>query len=171
MKIVSKVSLKKEQSKSRAKLKIGKIISGGQTGVDRAALNWAIDADILCGGWCPQGRKAEDGRISDHYPLIEASSWRYSQRTQWNVRDSDGTLILNNSQLTGGTLLTINCCKRLEKPFLVVDLGLNFDPIPVEEWIRENTISVLNVAGPRESSSPGIGDKALSFLRTLKIKD
>mgnify|MGYP003793290687 CR=1 FL=1 len=85
---------------------IKKIVSGGQTGVDRAALDVAMQLGIPVGGWCPRGRRAEDGRIPDSYPLREASSVNYAKRTELNVRDSDGTLILSGGPLTGGTALT-----------------------------------------------------------------
>ena len=84
---------------------IARLVSGGQTGVDRAALDVARELAIPSGGWCPKGRKAEDGKIDDSYPLVESPSASYSQRTRWNVRDSDGTLVLTCGKLTGGTLL------------------------------------------------------------------
>src|SRR5262249_20137195 len=86
---------------------IARLVSGGQTGVDRAALDAALEVGVPCGGWCPKGRKAEDGRIDDRYPLCETPSAAYSQRTRWNVRDSDGTLVLAWGEPTGGTLLTV----------------------------------------------------------------
>lgn len=99
-----------------------KIVSGGQTGVDRAALDTALELGLPCGGRCPRGRKAEDGPIPARYPLTETSSAEYAQRTEWNVRDSDGTLVLTRGQPTGGTALTIELAERLGKPYLVVDL-------------------------------------------------
>src|SRR5437660_8666127 len=97
-----------------------KLISGGQTGVDRAALDVALELGLPCGGWCPRGRKAEDGVIPDRYPLAETPSPSYRQRTRWNVRDSDGTLILVRGRPTGGTALTLASARRLGKPVLVV---------------------------------------------------
>ncbi|HSR12366.1 MAG TPA: putative molybdenum carrier protein, partial [Thermodesulfobacteriota bacterium] len=97
---------------------VKKIISGGQTGVDRAALDVALELGIPAGGWCPKGRRAEDGRIPDYYPLQEASSPEYPVRTQLNVEDSDGTLILYRNSPAGGTALTIRLAKRLKKPHL-----------------------------------------------------
>ena len=161
---------KSVESKSRTNLNLERVISGGQTGVDRAALDWAMECKIPCGGWCPAGRRAEDAPIDEKYPLKETTSHKYAQRTRWNVRDSDGTLILNIGELTGGTELTVKYCQQLEKSFLVVDLKEDFDPDPVEEWITNNTISVLNIAGPRESSSPGIGKRTIEFLHTLKTE-
>ena len=146
---------------------IERIVSGGQTGVDRAALDVALSLGLPCGGWCPKGRKAEDGALDERYPLRETPSEEYAQRTTWNVRDSDGTLILTRSALTGGTAQTVEDAKQLSRPHLVVDLTR---PLPVEAvrgWIRTSNIRVLNVAGPRESKDPGIYDTASRFLHDL----
>ncbi len=144
-----------------------KIISGGQTGVDRAALDVAMEFGIPCGGWCPQGRRAEDGRIPDSYPLQEASSPDYPFRTRLNVEDSDGTLILSRGSPQGGTALTLKLATKLNKPFLLVDLDRETDPFQVWQWIKINRVRVLNVAGPREGESAGIFEKASSFLREV----
>src|SRR6266851_4977853 len=96
-----------------------KIISGGQTGVDRAALDVALELGIPCGGWCPKGRRAEDGRIPKRYPLVETPTPAYPVRTEWNVRDSDGTLVLARGQASGGTALTIEFATDYGKPCLV----------------------------------------------------
>jgi len=143
------------------------IISGGQTGVDRAALDVALEDGFNCGGWCPQGRRAEDGRIAEHYPLRETPSRNYSRRTRWNVRDSDGTLILTIGPPTGGTALTQSLAERLGKPVHVVRLDQIPDPEPIRWWIATESIRVLNVAGPRESTCPGIYEQATLFLRRL----
>ena len=103
--------------------RVEKIISGGQTGVDRAALDVALAMGIDCGGWCPKGRRAEDGSIPSRYPLAETASPAYSQRTKRNVRDSDATLILARGQPRGGTLLTKRTAVELGKPCLSIDLG------------------------------------------------
>jgi hypothetical protein len=143
---------------------IDKIVSGGQTGVDRAGLDTALSAGIAIGGWCPKGRKAEDGAIALKYPLSETPTNEYDQRTEWNVRDSDGTLILYRGTISGGTLFTKTICLQTSKPCCVVDLTA---PSPMDEvvfWLRMNDIHCLNVAGPRESQANGIYDEAMIFL-------
>jgi hypothetical protein len=148
---------------------VSRIVSGGQTGVDRAALDVALERRIECGGWCPRGRRAEDGPIPERYPLSETSWDGYPQRTEWNVRDSDGTLILIRGEADRGTALTERLAKQKNKPCLVVDLAQPWDLDKVRHWIETNRIATLNVAGPRESSSPGIGDEAQRFLRQLLV--
>jgi hypothetical protein len=145
-----------------------KIVSGGQTGVDRAALDVALELGLPCGGWCPRGRLAEDGPIDPRYPLEETPSARYPQRTRRNVRDSDGTLVLTRARSARkGTALTIASARRQGKPYLEMDL--NQPPLPetIRAWARANRVADLNVAGPRESENPGIHDQAASFLRQL----
>jgi hypothetical protein len=144
-----------------------RIISGGQTGVDRAALDIALERGIPCGGWCPKGRRAEDGPIAPHYPLEETSWWGYPQRTEWNVRDSDGTLILAVGEPDRGTVLTEELAEQQGKPYLVVDPTDHQRIEEVRTWAREQNIAVLNVAGPRESSQPGAYARASEFLRLL----
>ena len=148
---------------------VEKIISGGQTGVDRAALDVARALGIPCGGWCPKGRRAEDGRISDDYPLTESDSAAYSDRTKRNVRDSDATLILTRGQLRGGTLLTQRTAARLGRPCLAVDLNNPGAPAAARGWLIAHAIRVLNVAGPRESQSAGIADLVARLLRELLV--
>jgi len=148
-----------------------KIISGGQTGVDRAALDAALAAGVACGGWAPKGRTAEDGVIPDRYPLDECGQGGYDERTRLNVRDSDATLILTNGQnaaaLEGGTGLTVEWAETLSKPHLIVDLSQPSDPDGIADWLQGSGVFVLNVAGPRESTSPGIGQAAFDFITTL----
>jgi len=146
---------------------IEKIISGGQTGVDRAALDVALQLGTACGGWCPRGRRAEDGTIAARYPLRETPREEYPQRTQWNVRDSDGTLVMTRGPARGGTGLTISIARRLGKPLLVVDFTQEQDAAQVRAWAEANGVRVLNVAGPREGENPGIYDEAVRFLRAL----
>lgn len=141
-----------------------RIVSGGQTGVDRAALDVALRLGIPCGGWCPRGRRAEDGTIPSRYPLVETPAARYPQRTEWNVRDSDGTLVLHAGAPRGGTALTLRLLGRQRKPVLRVDLDERPDPRAVADWIASEGIRVLNVAGPRETECPGVGGRANRFL-------
>jgi len=144
-----------------------KIISGGQTGVDRAALDAALTHRIDVGGWCPEGRRAEDGVIPDEYPLRETPSDEYEQRTAWNVRDSDGTLIIAAAPLSGGTALTQTEADDQGKPVLHVRPS---DPVPIpmiRAWGTEHNIRVLNVAGPRASEVDGIYEAARTILDDL----
>ncbi len=143
-----------------------RIVSGGQTGVDRAALDVALLLDFEIGGWCPRGRRAEDGPISEYYPLAETASANYSQRTEANVRDSDATLILSRGRPSGGTALTRDTARTHNKPLLVLDLR-TATPDDAVAWIKRQAISVLNVAGPRESVAPGIYEEASSYLRQV----
>jgi hypothetical protein len=144
-----------------------RIVSGGQTGVDRAALDVAIALGIPYGGWCPKGRLAEDGAIPRQYQLTETELPDYAQRTEQNVLDSDATLILCRGQPTGGTELTRRLAERLRRPHLVVDLLQPFDWPVVRDWLAERENGTLNVAGPRESQCPGIHDQAVEFLREM----
>jgi hypothetical protein len=130
-------------------------------------LDVALELGIPCGGWCPKGREAEDGPIPDRYPLQETHSLSYSVRTEMNVRDSDGTLILTMGNISGGTALTLRAVKQFKRPYLIVDLLITFDPVSVTEWAEPDKIRVLNVAGPRETEVPGIYDKAVQFLREI----
>ena len=145
-----------------------KIVSGGQTGVDRAALDAAIFLDIEHGGWCPRGRRSEDGPIDLVYNLIETNESDYSVRTEKNVIDSDGTLILHCGKISGGTQLTFKLAKRHHRPCLALDLANEVKQVVhitrVCDWIVRENVHVLNVAGPRESSSPGITQLSEDFL-------
>ena len=144
---------------------VQRIISGGQTGVDRAALDVALELGIACGGWCPRGRRSEDGAIPDGYPLTETPTDEYPERTEWNVRDADGTLILCRGRPDRGTALTARLARRLKKPLFEVDLDAPVPAEAVRPWLDAQGIATLNVAGPRESSQPGIGEQARAFLR------
>lgn len=143
------------------------IVSGGQTGVDRAALDAAPALGHACRGWCPKGRRAEDGPLAARYPLQETPSTEYGQRTEWNVRDSDGTLILTVGAPAGGTAETAAIARRLGRPCLILDLERPPRADAVQQWIRRHKILTLNVAGPRESKSPGIYAAASAFLRIV----
>ncbi|HHQ40937.1 MAG TPA: molybdenum cofactor carrier [Chromatiales bacterium] len=141
-----------------------RILSGGQTGVDRAALDAALALGLPCGGWCPRGRRAEDGRIPARYPLTETPERDYRFRTEANVRAADATLILAEGPLTGGTALTLRLARRAGRPVRVVDLARAPDPAALAPWLRARGVRVLNVAGPRESQRPGIGARARRWL-------
>jgi hypothetical protein len=145
-----------------------RIVSGGQTGADRAALDWAIANGIAHGGWCPSGRRAEDGRIGRDYGLRETPSRDYQQRTRWNVRDSDGTLIFSRAAgLSGGSAYTARCAERLGKPWCHVHPGA--DSIEtITAFLEQHRIRTLNVAGPRVSTDPGIYDYVFTVLERLR---
>ncbi len=132
--------------------------------MDRAALDAALMLGLPCGGWCPCGRLAEDGSIPARYPLKETPSVDYAQRTVWNVRDSNGTLVLVQGRPGGGTAFTVETARRMRRNLLVIDLSQNCRPESIVEWTEEHGIETLNVAGPRESQKPGIYGQALRFL-------
>ena len=144
-----------------------KIISGGQTGVDRGGLDAALKYNFPCGGWCPEGRRAEDGIISSYYPLSEMPTARYLDRTRRNVEDSDGTLIITRGFPVGGTKETINFACRLSKPYMIVDLEKDISICAICAWIKSSHIEVLNVAGPRESKCPGIADETVQLVSSV----
>ncbi len=134
------------------------IVTGGQTGVDRAALDTALSLFLPVRGWCPKGRLAEDGKIPAVYPLQKTTSTEYAVRTEWNVRDSDATLLLAYGPLAGGTKLTADLAHKYNRPALIID-ALSFngnDFARFWSWIRKHNIRILNVAGPRESAQPGV---------------
>lgn len=138
---------------------IEKIVSGGQTGADRAALDWALQRGVAHGGWCPKGRLAADGPLPERYLLRETDSTGYRQRTKLNVRDSDATLIFNTGVLDGGTLQTVRFAQTLGKPHLVAQLDEPAQENAVRRirvWLTEGQFGVLNVAGPREAKRPGV---------------
>ncbi len=141
-----------------------RIVSGGQTGVDRAALDAAITLGLPHGGWCPSGRRAEDGPIPGHYRLRETASANYPVRTRQNVVDSDATLILYREALVGGTELTYRVARQVGKPFFLVDLADRPAPALAIRWLEDAAIETLNVAGPRESTAPGIAQQTYEFL-------
>ena len=143
------------------------LVSGGQTGVDRAALDVALELGLPCGGWCPQGRRAEDGPIDARYPLRETPWSGYPQRTEWNVRDSDGTLVLTRGRPDRGTALTVALARRYRKPCLLLDLANDPGVEQVRAWAAIHRVRVLNVAGPRESACPALYAEAARFLRRL----
>lgn len=155
---------------ARRTFPVERIVSGGQTGVDRAALDFAIEHDIPHGGWCPRGRLAEDGEITSGYALRETPEADYPQRTEWNVRDSDGTVIFTISpELSGGSALTRDLALAHGKPWLHLARERQGDAAVARfrEFIRRHGIKVLNVAGPRLSNEPGAAAFAMKVLEAL----
>jgi hypothetical protein len=144
-----------------------KLASGGQTGVDRAALDVGLALGLAVGGGCPQGRWAEDGAIPDRYPLTETPERDYEARTRRNIEDADGTLILNQGALDGGTAFTVAHARQVGKPCLIVALEAGIEPAAFRGWLAAHPITVLNVAGPRESQRPGVYAAAVRCLETL----
>ncbi len=150
---------------------VERIVSGGQTGVDRAALDVALHLDIPHGGWCPRQRLAEDGPIPARYHLTETESTDYAIRTEKNVIDSDGTLVLHGGQVSGGTWLTCELARRHRRPLLQINLHAPAPVADVRHWITAHGIQRLNIAGPRESSCPGIGRQAERYLLRVFLAD
>ncbi|WP_022834523.1 putative molybdenum carrier protein [Salisaeta longa] len=146
------------------------IVSGGQTGVDRAALDAAQREQVAIGGWCPRGRRAADGVIPERYPLKETPEADYAQRTTWNVRDSDGTLILSPEPLTGGTAFTRQEAQRLGRPLMQVEPSLAH-VTRILSWVQQHRIRRLNVAGPRARTEPGIYKRALRVMEGVLRAD
>lgn len=150
------------------KIKLEKIISGGQTGADRGALDAAMSAGIQLGGWCPLGRLAEDGIIPEKYPLSETETNQYAERTELNVMDSDATLIVLHEKTTGkGTKLTENLCGKHKKPCLKIQILQNNALETVGRWLQNNNVKTLNVAGNRESEDAGIEMACFNFMKKL----
>ena len=150
---------------------IDRIVSGGQTGVDRAALDVAIALQIPHGGWCPLGRIAEDGPIPDCYQLEEHPSPKYADRTKRNVIDSDATLVLYRSSLEGGTLKTFKYAGDLGQPCLKICLKRPGRMERVCDWLVSNRVRTLNIAGPRASKEPEIYQYAFDYLMKLLTTD
>jgi len=147
------------------------IYSGGQAGVDRGALDAAIELGSPCGGWCPRGRSAEDGPIPPRYPLSEVHGG-YAERTRQNVEHSDGTLILHRGPLGEGTLYTLEVCRELGKPVCMVDADMSSPAtaaIAAREFIDAYGIERLNVAGPRESRWLHAHDYAYDAIHALVV--
>src|SRR5262245_44443591 len=144
-------------------MQLRKIVSGGQTGVDRGALDAALAAGFPCGGWCPAGRLAEDGAIADSYPVVVLAQAGYEERTLRNVLDSDGTAILHSGPVEGGTRLTAEHCAKHGKPLVMIDASVSPPARAVAEiaaFIERERVSVLNIAGPRASKWPAAHDYA-----------
>ena len=145
---------------------IPKIVSSGQTRADRTAQHWALEHSVECGGWYPKGRKAEDGPIEPKYPLKETPSVAYIQRTEWNVRDGDATVVFSiEPTLTGGSLKTMDFARKHKKPRLHLCAGDSAAADKLKAFVQEHHVKVLNVAGPRASKEPGVGE---FVMRTLQ---
>lgn len=146
-----------------------KIVTGGQTGVDRAAFDVGLVRGIDIGGWCPRGRRAEDGAVPMRYSMHETFSDDYASRTRRNVEESDGLLLLHEGILDEGSIYAVETAEMLGKPVRQVNIRDQVaDQVPeIYHWIQENQISILNVGGPRESSNPGIHQKARIWLECL----
>jgi len=147
---------------------IQKIVSGGQTGADRAGLDVAIRWGFPHGGWCPKGRKAEDGNIGGQYQLVETPSSNYLQRTEWNVRDSDATVIFTiSSQLSGGSKRTAEFAEKHRKPWIHLaqrSSSYESSALKLRRFVEENGVQVLNVAGTRGSKEPDVWEFAYDTL-------
>jgi hypothetical protein len=147
------------------------IVSGGQTGADRAALDFALEFGLTHGGWCPNGRRAEDGVLDERYQLTETPSHRYNQRTEWNVRDSDATVVFSIlREVTGGTALTLALARRMKKPHLHLSSEAasadGQDPAQeLLEFLAAHRVVRLNVAGPRASQEPLVAE----FVRSVFV--
>jgi hypothetical protein len=150
---------------------VTRIISGGQTGADRAALDVGLALGIEIGGWIPRGRRAEDGAIPARYAgLAETDSVEYAVRTRLNVRDADATLILTFGSAEGGTALTEKLAKNAGKPVLVIDFDATACAEAIDRvarWLSEANVRTLNVAGPRLSKEPRIQEAAEDLLRAV----
>lgn len=152
------------------KLPVKMIISGGQTGVDRAALEVAMELGIPHGGWCPRGRLAEDGPIPSQFLVKETTSRLYYVRTELNVKEANGTLILFRGKMSSGTGLTQKYARQQRKPCLCVDLqkGTTADLVArIRAWLIDKRIQILNIAGPRASSAAGIGEEVRAVLQEV----
>ena len=138
-------------------MKALKVISGGQTGVDRAAFDVALEHGIECGGWCPTGRLDEFGKIPSHYPVQELQCGGFTERTLQNVKDSDGTVVIHPGELRGGTEQTVRFCVELRRPHQLIDaskLSAEGAAKLIGDFVREDKIGILNIAGPRQSEWP-----------------
>jgi hypothetical protein len=147
-----------------------RIISGGQTGVDRAALDAALRYGINCGGWCPAGRLDEFGKIPDHYPIQELQGGGFAERTLQNVKDSDGTVVIYPQQLRGGTEQTVRFCVELKQPYQLIDastVSTEDAAKLIADFVRKNKIDILNVAGPRQSEWPKGYDHAFRVVEAF----
>lgn len=152
-----------------------RVISGGQTGVDRGALDAALDAGVACGGWCPEGRKAEDGVIPERYPLEFEVGMDYPQRTRRNLMEADGTVIIYFARLSGGTEYTLAQCIAEGRPYLLIDaseIGVGQAARRIDVFTAEPVMQTVNIAGPRASTEPEARDYAyLAVSSWLRMRE
>ena len=152
-----------------------KIISGGQTGADQGGLDFALKHGWPCGGWCPPGRKCESGRIPGRYPVVEVEAGDYNERTLRNIQDADATLVITqHGFLEEGTALTLAWCEEFGRPYFHFNISHpgfipGEDLARLKDWLDRHPIEVLNVAGNRESNSPGIQACTLTLLESLLL--
>ncbi|MEM9185627.1 MAG: putative molybdenum carrier protein [Planctomycetota bacterium] len=151
------------------------IISGGQTGADRAALDFALAHGLPHAGWCPRGRQAEDGRLDPRYNLRETASTKYDERTRRNIDESDGTVVFSpTATTTGGTQLTLDHARRLGKPLLhlvaAADKPIAAHAAALRGWVTTHRVTRLNIAGPRASQAPGIEEFVCSVLEAAIVE-
>lgn len=155
-------------NKRQIKFGVRRVVSGGQSGADRAALDFALENNFETGGWIPKNRLAEDGKIPEKYPnLRETETENPGERTESNVRDSDATLILSHGDLNGGSKLTFELAEKYRKPCLHIDfLKINMQTAmeKTRTWLDSNDVKVLNAAGARASEDERIYEKTKDFL-------
>ena len=149
-------------------MSIHKIISGGQSGVDRSALDFSLLYKIECGGWCPKGRLAEDGIIPLKYPLIETKEPEPIYRTMRNIESSDGTMIIYQGAMDKGSQQTVDYAKKVSAPYILIDLKESFSSAQIKDWLIMNHVKILNIAGSRESNCHGIYKESFNFLNQIK---
>ena len=162
--------MRHRRSHTAVTVKALKIISGGQTGVDRAALDVALEHGIECGGWCPTGRLDEFGKIPNHYPVEELPGGGFTERTLQNVEDSDGTVVIHSGELRGGTEQTVRFSVELKRPHQLIDasnISAEDAAKLIADFVRENKIGILNIAGPRQSEWPQGYDYAFLTLNAF----
>lgn len=150
---------------------IKRIISGGQTGADIAGIDAAMACGIPYGGWLPKGRKTENGPLPERYTEFQSMTrGGYPKRTEQNIIESDGTIVFSYGKLIGGSALTKRLCQKHERPFLYVDLGQEEHPaVSLQEWLKIESIQILNVAGSRESKHPGIHDLVFGIVQKILL--
>jgi hypothetical protein len=164
--LTQRLEFTNSRKKERLAIELRKIISGGQTGVDRGALDAALAFEVECGGWCPAGRLAEDGTIPEHYPVVELANAGYAERTAQNVADSDGTLIISNGEPVGGTRETVDRCIEMRKPHLIIDCA----SMSVEEMIEAATEFLKSLSSRADARDPSVGQVISEHSRGSSVR-